>query len=71
MLYEEIKRSLEASVQVTEEDVYRKSYDILCRIVEIIRDESTDDPECFMRIDRIITLLNKDDIDTGARHDFG
>ena len=48
-----------------------KSYEILCGIVEILRDDDTEDPECFMRIDRMISLLNSHDIDTGARHDFG
>lgn len=71
MLYDEIKKSLEASVQATDIDIYKRSHEILCQIVEIIKDESTDDPECFMRIDRLITLLNNNEIDTGARHDFG
>jgi len=71
MLYEAIKNSLETSVPATDLDVYKKSYELLCGIVDILRDDNTDDPECFMRIDRIVTLLNNSDIDTGARHDFG
>lgn len=71
MLYDEIKKSLEASVQAPDIDIYKRIHEILCRIVEIIKDESTDDPECFMRIDRLITLLNNNEIDTGTRHDFG
>ena len=71
MLYDEIKNSLETVAPVSDIDIYRKSYELLCAIVDIIRDDDTEDPECFMRIDRIITLLNNVDIDTGARHDFG
>jgi len=56
---------------VSDIEVYKRSYEILCGIVEILRDDDTEDPECFMRIDRMVSLLNSHDIDTGARHDFG
>ncbi len=71
MLYDEIKNSLAQNTQVNDIDIYKKSYELLCAILDIIRNDNIDDPECFMRIDRIITLMNDNDIDTGARHDFG
>jgi len=70
MLFDEIKDSLEQQTPVKAEDIYRKSYELLCAITDIIRNEEIDDPECFMRIDSIITLLNDSGIDTGIRHDF-
>ena len=71
MLFDEIKNSLTATSAVSDIEVYKISYEILCGIVEILRDDDTEDPECFMRIDRMVSLLNSHDIDTGARHDFG
>ena len=71
MLFDEIKNSLTATNAVSDIEVYKRSYEILYGIVEILRDDDTEDPECFMRIDRMVSLLNSHDIDTGARHDFG
>ena len=43
---------------------------ILEEIRAILDDDAIDDPECFDRIDRIVSIYNKNDIGT-SRHDWG
>ena len=46
-------------------------YKALKEIKEIIEDDSLDDAECFMKIERIVCLLEKLGSNGGSRHDFG
>jgi len=46
------------------------SYLALDQIRRIVRDESLDDKECFMRIEKIITVFEDIGSNGGTRHDF-
>ena len=46
-------------------------YRALCRIKEIIEDDTLDDPECFMKIEEIVCVLEEVGSSGGIRHDFG
>ena len=46
-------------------------YRTLCRIKEIIEDDTLDDPECFMKIEEIVCVLEEVGSSGGLRHDFG
>lgn len=43
----------------------------LRRIQEIVCDETLSDPECFGKIEAIVTLLEALGLTCGGRHDFG
>ena len=47
-----------------------KAVQILEEIRAILDDDTIDDPECFERIDRLVSLYNRNDIGT-VRHDWG
>ena len=47
-----------------------KCYNILSQIRDIVRDNSIDDPECFMKIEKLVCLFEKEGIGAGCRHDF-
>ena len=40
-------------------------------IQEILADDTLDDPECFHRIEAIVSLLEDMGLSCGGRHDFG
>ena len=44
---------------------------IIKEIQTVIADDSLDDPECFMRMEEIVSVLEGHGIDCGTRHDFG
>jgi len=46
-------------------------YAALCKIRQIIADPELDDPDCFRKIEEIVSTLNALGISTGGRHDFG
>ena len=46
-------------------------YRTLCRIKEIIEDDTLEDPECFMKIEEIVCALEETGSGGGIRHDFG
>lgn len=48
-----------------------KCYQMLSDIRDIIADDSVDDPECFLRIESIVSLFEREGISAGNRHDFG
>ena len=54
-----------------EEIVEIKSYAALCKIKSIIEDDTLDDPECFKKIEEIVSTLEFLGSDGGGRHDFG
>ena len=43
----------------------------LRNIQEILGDDTLDDPECFHRIEAIVSLLEDMGLSCGGRHDFG
>lgn len=45
-------------------------YRALCRIRDIIRDETLSDPECFRQIEAVIVTLEHLGSSGGFRHDF-
>ena len=50
--------------------VHDTCYQILQRIAEIIRDDTLEDPECFMKIEEIVCLFEQHGLNAGTRHDF-
>ncbi len=46
------------------------SYTALDQIRRIVRDETLDDKECFMRIEKIISVFEEIGSNAGTRHDF-
>ena len=53
------------------EIVEQQCYQALCKIKDIIQDETLDDAECFARIEGIICTLEELGSNGGNRHDFG
>lgn len=45
-------------------------YQALCRIQQIIQDDTLEDKECFIRIEEIIYAIEAIGGDVGGRHDF-
>ena len=43
----------------------------LRRIQEIVADDTLSDPECFWKIEAIVTVLEDLGLFCGGRHDFG
>ena len=52
------------------QEIDSQAVKILEDVRAILDDDTLDDPECFERIDRIVSVLNKNDIGT-SRHDWG
>lgn len=46
------------------------SYQALCQIQDILRDDTLDDPACFQRIEKIVQVFERIGADCGSRHDF-
>ena len=44
-------------------------YQLLLEIQKVIQDDSLDDPECFIRIEKIVTLFGRHGLSAGSRHD--
>lgn len=51
--------------------VEQTCYKLLCRIHDIIRDDSLNDAECFEQIEQIVCLFEQMGSSGGTRHDFG
>ena len=51
--------------------VQDRCYQALCRIKEILEDDTLSDPECFHKIEEIVCVLEDLGSNAGARHDFG
>ena len=72
ILYEAIARDVLPSLKIDGERlVEMKCFQTICRIREILSDESLEDPECFWRIEEIFSALDALGIGGGGRHDFG
>ena len=63
VFFPELQMSLKDIIEV-------KSYRTLCKIRDIVQDETLDDKECFEKIERIIVEFEKIGSDGGFRHDF-
>ena len=46
-------------------------YKALKKIKTIVEDDSLEDIECFIRIERVVSVLENVGSDGGTRHDFG
>lgn len=46
------------------------SYQALCQIQDILRDDTLDDPACFQKIEEIVQVFEQIGADCGSRHDF-
>ena len=57
--------------QETMDYVEKRCFVLLERIRQILADDTLDDPECFQRIEEIVSLLESNGIDCGTRHDCG
>ena len=57
--------------QETMDYVEKRCFVLLERIRQILADDTLDDPECFQRIEEIVSFLESNGIDCGTRHDFG
>ena len=58
-------------LELTAKDMLESaSYQTLCQIHEILRDDTLSDPECFQKIERIVCLFENLGVDCGNRHDF-
>ena len=51
--------------------VEQTCHKMLCRIRDIIRDDSLSDAECFEQVEQIICLFEQTGSGGGVRHDFG
>ena len=51
--------------------VLDECYAALQQIREILADDSLTDPECFMKIERLVCLYEDLGSNAGNRHDFG
>ena len=60
----------ESSLSQRIKEIDSRALQILEEIRAILEDDTIDDPDCFERIDRIVSLYNKNDIGTD-RHDWG
>lgn len=63
VVFPNIKKDLSELVEM-------KCYEMLKEIQAIIRDDSLDDEDCFMRIEEIIGLFEENGCRCGIRHDF-
>ena len=63
VVFPNIKKDLSELVEM-------KCYEILKKIQAIIQDDSLDDEDCFMRIEKIICLFEENGCSCSGRHDF-
>ena len=62
-----ILKGMPSPSEIEEGECYR----VICRIRQILADESLEDSECFMKIEEIVCALQSVGLDAGGRHDFG
>ena len=56
--------------QIIKEMVEKRSYEVLLQVKQIINNEKLSDKECFIKIEEILCVLEKNNIFCD-RHDFG
>ena len=59
------------AAKIASEIVNLECYKIILEIKAVIEDDSLDDPECFEKIEEIITVFEKHGLGCDFRHDFG
>lgn len=67
----EIKITFPGKDQDLAKIVEGECYKALQKIKAIIEDDRLDDPNCFLKIEEIVCVLEEIDSNGGARHDFG
>ncbi len=70
ILMKEIENSYKKKEFDFNKVVNDRCYIILEEIIRIIKDDSLNDRECFNKIEKIVSLLEENNIATGNRHDF-
>lgn len=53
------------------EVIQSRCYQTLMQIKAVLEDHTLDDPECFEKIEAIVSLFEKLGSGCGSRHDFG
>ncbi|MBQ8342059.1 MAG: hypothetical protein IJY22_06785 [Clostridia bacterium] len=61
----------EALGAVIREGVNAQCFRILQEIRAVVRDTTLEDPQCFEKIEQIVSIFEQYALDAGARHDFG
>ncbi len=56
--------------QIIKEMVEKRSYEVLLQVKQIIDDEKLSDKDCFIKVEEILCVLEKNNIFCD-RHDFG
>ena len=59
------------AAKIASEIVNLECYKIILEIKAVIEDDSLDDPECFEKIEEIMTVFEKQGLGCDFRHDFG
>jgi hypothetical protein len=71
ILVETIAREVIPSLEIDSAKlVEMKCYQTILKIRHILGDESLDDPECFWRIEEIVSAMDQLGVGGGGRHDF-
>ena len=52
-------------------DFDSECYRALAEIRDIIRDDTLNDEDCFLKIEKIVSIFEEIDSGGGVRHDFG
>jgi len=72
LLTSEPLRSLLPQLTISPAEIVEaECYQILQNIKAVLADDSLDDPECFLRIEKIVCLFEDAGSGGGGRHDFG
>ena len=66
-----ISSILESVLKEPEATAEMVCYQAICKIRAILDDDSLSDPECFMKIEEIVNVLEDMGSGGGCRHDFG
>lgn len=56
--------------RMSDDFVEIRCYNILMKIKEVLEDDDIDDPECFLRIEKIVCIFEENGMQCGNRHDF-
>ena len=71
LMYGEVKISFSGKNGDISKIVEGECYKTLERIIAIIKDDTLEDNECFLKIEEIVCAFEKIGVDCGHRHDFG
>jgi hypothetical protein len=71
LLNEQVEISFRGRKPNIENIVNNACYQALVKIKTVIEDDSLEDKECFMKIEKIICAFEELGSTCGARHDFG